>query len=157
MRKMTIALSVVIITASVFVILKYLDYLPPRTPLKIARMQSNLNIPHDARVIDFKEEYSFTGEGYIYILMGFNDAQFAEVATQSLPQGYRAVTIDNLVADGFMNSTGEEHGCMVHGKDITLIKEGYYRLKKGDLAKHDYTISILDKHKKEITVYVSIP
>lgn len=78
MKKMTIALSVVIITASVFVILKYLDYLPPRTPLKIARMQSNLNIPHDARVIDFKEEYSFTGEGYIYILMGLNDAQFAE-------------------------------------------------------------------------------
>lgn len=56
-----------------------------------------------------------------------------------------------------MQSTGKERGCTVYGKDITLIKEGYYRLEKGDLAKRDFTISILDKHKKEITVYVSIP
>jgi hypothetical protein len=60
MKIAVILFGIVLIT---FLLLN--DYLPPRTPIKVAKIHSGLRISKSATVIYFKEDYAFTGEGQV--------------------------------------------------------------------------------------------
>lgn len=154
---MILIIGVLILVTIIFVIFKYNDYLPPRTPLKIARIQSGLNLPKDLQIIDFKEEYSFNGEGFIYILLKFDNKTLESVIKECIKEKYSKLTIDNLVAEELIHFDTKKYGYTIYDKDITLIKEGYYKLNAIDLDNGDFTITVIDEQKKELMIYVSIP
>jgi hypothetical protein len=155
MKKMILIIGALVVI--VFLLFKYNDHLPPRTPLKIARIQSGLDIPKDIQIIDFKEEYSFSGEGFIYVLLKLDDKDLDYVTKECIKNKYSKLTIDNLVTDKLIHSDTKEYGYTVYDKDITSIKEGYYKLNAIDLNKRDFTITVIDEQKKELIIYISIP
>ncbi len=126
------------------------DYLPPRTPLKIARIQSGLDIPKNVQIIEFEEEFNFTGEGFNYILLKLNKNNLHDIIKEIKKENFKKLTRENLVKDG--------HNLIsLHGKDINSIKNGFYKI---DLEHSDemcIMITIVDLQKKEIIVYTEFP
>lgn len=134
----------------------YRDYLPPRTPYKIARIESNLRISKDFKVKDFEENYSFSGEGFVYVVFKLDDQQIESVIQECQKNNYKVLNTINLINDGFLSSD-PNYGIGLHKKNIRDIKEGYYQLKAKDLKNMDFSITVLDKANKELIIYVSIP
>lgn len=156
MKKNILIIGVSILVVIVFLIFKYKDHLPPRTPLKIARIQSGLDIPQGIQIIDFKEEYSFNGEGYIYVLLKLDGKTLQDIIKECIKKRYIKLTIENLVEDKFIQPNSE-YGIKLYDKDITSIKKGYYKLNAIDLNKLDFRITVIDEQKKELIIYINIP
>lgn len=135
----------------------FYNWLPPRTPLKIAQVHSGLNIPRNVNVINFNEAYSFNGEGEIYILIKMNEETTQNIVKQCTKKLYKKLTIENLIADKLVAPSTIKDGYNIHGKDITAIENGYYRLVVTNLQEMDFKIVVLDIEKRELVVYVSIP
>lgn len=135
----------------------FYDNLPPRTPLKIARVRSRLDISKKAQVIDFNEVYSSTGEGEIYVLLKMDETTIENIVQKCKQKNYKKLTVENLIMDKLIDASIIGHEYNIHGKDITLIKEGYYRLEAYNLQEMDFCITVLDIEKKELIVYVSFP
>jgi hypothetical protein len=135
----------------------FYDNLPPRTPLKIARLRSGLDIPREMKIADFKEVYSSTGEGEIYVLLKMDETTLENIVQKCKQGNYKKLTVENLLADKLIDASTMGFGYNIHGKDITLIKEGYYRLEAYNLMEMDFCITVLDVEKKELIIYVSFP
>lgn len=148
-----IAISLIVLLLGYF----FRDYLPPRTPLKIARLQSGLDIPNSVQILEYKEEYSFTGEGFIYVELKFNKEEFDKAFINSHKNEYKKLIIKNLILDKLIYSQTKEHGYKVYNLDITKIKNGYYKLNARNLDNLDYGITVIDFQKKHLIVYISIP
>lgn len=65
------------------------DRLPPRRPYKIARVVSGLPVPKDARVIEFRDQWSGNGDGAVRIVLQLTPAQFIEVIQSTNGRGYQ--------------------------------------------------------------------
>lgn len=153
LKILLIAISLIVLLLGYF----FRDHLPPRTPLKIARLQSGLDIPNSVQIIEYKEEYSFTGEGFIYVELKFNKEEFDKVFINSHKNGYKKLILKNLILDKLIYSQTKEHGYTVYNLDITKIKNGYYKLNARNLDNLDYGITVIDFQKKHLIVYISIP
>ncbi|HEX7413160.1 MAG TPA: hypothetical protein VF411_03860 [Bacteroidia bacterium] len=136
-------------------IYKVKNYIPPRTPIKIARIESNLDLSNDSRIIDFEENYSFTGEGYQYLVVKLDSNEFKHNINECNQKNYKTLTIENLITDKFLDSD-PSFGITLLKKDIKTIK-GYYQLHANDLSKLDFGISVLDTVNKELIVYRCFP
>ena len=132
------------------------DYLPPRTPIKIARIQSGLNIPMSSKVIDFKEDYTFNGEGQIEIKLELDSLDLNTITKECLESDFKELTIDNLIADGFLD-TNPQFGFFMPNTDLRNINDGYYKLRAIDLKKLDFTITVLNLDKNELSIWTLIP
>lgn len=139
-----------------FLFFKYKDHLPPRTPLKIARIQSGLDIPKNVEIIEFKEEYSFNGEGYIYILLKLHENNLHDIIKEIKKEKYKKLTYENLVTDKFIERVSG-YGIKLYDKDINSIKDGFYKLNSINLNKLDFQITVIDLQKKELIVFVNLP
>jgi hypothetical protein len=157
MKKIILIISTFVLAVIILLFYNYKDYLPPRTPMKIARVESGLEIPQNIQIIDFKEEYSFTGEGYVFVLMKFNDIALDDVMHECINKRYKKISIENLMIDKLINPNNKDYGFVINSKKITTINDGYYKLNAKDLNKRDFSIVIIDKKKKELIVYVSFP
>ena len=133
------------------------DHLPPRTPLKIARLRSGLDIPKEAQLADYKEVYAFNGEGEIYVKFKIDDTNVDNIIMQCKKKNYKKLTVKNLIIDKLIDVGSLKHQYFILGKDITLIKEGFYQLDAVNLNEMDFCITILDIEKMQLIVYVSFP
>ena len=131
------------------------DHLPPRTPLKIARLRSRLDIPKETQLADFKEVYAFTGEGEMYVKFKLDDTNIDNIITQCKKKNYKKLTVKNLIIDKLIDIGSLKHQYFIQGNDITLIKEGLYQLEAINMNEMDFCITILDVEKKQLIVYVS--
>ncbi len=139
-----------------FLFFMFNDHLPPRTPLKIARIHSGLSIPPNAKTIKFKEQYSFTGEGYMYLVLKLNDNNLVDIIREIKKEKYKQLMYENLMTDKLIDRvTG--CGIKLYDKDITEIKIGFYRLNAGITNMKDFQITVIDFQKKELTVFVNFP
>lgn len=139
-----------------FLYFKYSDHLPPSTPLKIARIQSGLVIDRNVKIIEFKEEYSFNGEGYIYVRLKLHENNLHDIIKVMEKEKYKKLTYENLVKDKFIE---RDSGCGIklYDKDINLIKDGFYQLNFIKMNKLDFQITVIDLQKKELIVFVNLP
>lgn len=156
-KRMWLIIGSIFFVIVIVVYYSFYDHLPPRTPLKIARVQSGLDIPKDVQVADFKEEYSFSGEGFIYVLIRLDEKTMNNIIQKCIKEKYSKLTIDNLIADKLIHPATKEYGYKIYDKDITSIKEGYYKLNAIDLNKLDFGITVIDEQKKEVIIYISTP
>jgi hypothetical protein len=144
-----------IIVLIIFLLYKYHDYIPPQTPLNYARIESNLNLEKSNKILEFDENYSFTGEGYRYIKIKINVSQIKSIILSCKEEKYKLLTQDNLITDGFLNNN-TEYGISLPKGDIKNIK-GFYKLEAKDLKELDFGISILDTLNQELIIYRNIP
>lgn len=158
--KMKKRMWLIIGSISVLVIVGYYafyDHLLPRTPLKIARNQSGLDIPNDIQIVNFKEEYSFNGEGFIYVLLKLDEKNMNSIIEKCIKQKYIKLNIENLINDKLIHTETKKYGYKIYDRDISSIQEGYYKLNAIDLDKLDFSITVIDVQKKELMIYISIP
>lgn len=151
-----ILISLVITVIVVIGITLMNDYLPPRTPVKVARIQSGLNIPKSSSVIDFKENYTFTGEGEIEVKLRLNNSEVETIKNECIKSNFKKLTIENLIEDGFLD-TNLQFGFFMPNTDLRNINDGYYKLKATDLKKLDFIITVLDLDKNELSIWTLIP
>lgn len=141
---------------NILMIMVACNYIPPRTAYKAARTQCDLKILDSFKVLDFKEEYSHTGEGFINIVFQLNDNELEALVEDCKENKYKKISIDNLIKDGFLYEN-PEYGMSLYNRNIREITNGYYRLTARDIKKMDFGITVLDVSKKELIIYVSIP
>lgn len=149
-------MKIMMLITNLLLFLTSCNYLPPRTPYKAARIQSNLKIENSFKVLDFTEEYTFTGEGIINIVFQLDEKEVETLELSCKNKGYKKVTNENLIEDGFLDKD-PELGMNLYSRDIRDIDNGYYRLVARDLYNMDFGITVLDISKKELIIYVGIP
>ena len=148
--KLIILFCIVILSTIYF----FKNYLPPRTAYKVARINSDCIIKDEFKVIEFKEEYSFNGEGFINIIFKLSKNEIFNLTQSCKEKNYKKNTIENLIKDKFIDDN--EHGINLYSRDIRKIN-GYYKLSSKDLKKLDFSITVLDTLNNELIIYVSIP
>jgi hypothetical protein len=68
------------------------DHLPPRTPVKVARVVSGLAIPSSARVLAYESEWqSFNGDGFTQVKLKLTPGEFARLAREAPRAGYKSL------------------------------------------------------------------
>src|SRR6185437_9273922 len=66
------------------------DYLPPRTPAKVARIYSGLPVSSRVRTISFREQWSpIAGDGVVELRLQLDEKQFKAVQRAALIHGYK--------------------------------------------------------------------
>lgn len=130
----------------------------PESAYKAAKKHSDLKIKETYKILDYIEEYSFTGSGVIYIVFQLNDKDLKGLVTASKRKKYKTISIKNLIDDGFIDAD-PRYGINLYTRDIRQIAKGvgYYKLRTRNLKKLDFSITILDVTNKELIIYVNIP
>lgn len=150
-------LKLIIILLVAFCIYKvFLGILIENTPLGRARSYSGFQLPENSKILAFEEQYSFTGEGFIFIKVKLSDLQLKMIQKECFEEGYKALTIENLISDKFLDMN-PEYGIKLPKIDIRSIRSGYYKLESIDLKNLDFNISIVDSFNKQIIIYVGFP
>ena len=132
------------------------DYIPPRTPIKVARIHSGLDISESSTVIDFKEDYSFTGEGQIEIKLKITNSDIENLEKECLKSDFKKISTENLINSGFLDSN-PQIGFNMPNADLRNIKKGLYKLNARDTEKLDFTMTVLDLERNELSIWTLIP
>lgn len=86
------------------------DHLPPRTPIKVARLISDLPIPKNSRVVEFDEYWiSPNGDGEAFIVIELAPHEASRLAAQAQSQGYRPISqvdVSERVRDAISSGSG---------------------------------------------------
>lgn len=124
-------------------IFSFSDFMYPRTPIKIARKYSGLDISKISKVNTFKENWNeFNGNGYLFIELILDNEAFLELLNDCEEKGYKKLPIKNLPTDfiyGYLSKTAK----------------GFYLLKT-NLNRMSYDLVVVEKDKNRIIVYVSV-
>tara|TARA_Y100000589_G_C27078599_1_gene598625 strand:- start:73 stop:516 length:444 start_codon:yes stop_codon:yes gene_type:complete len=142
-KKKILVVSILVITALCLYVL-FQDKFPPRTPHKIARIVSGLNIKNSFNVIEFRDDlhgdwaYSPSGELLIVFSLDFDQLEFLRKECEQ--NKYQNLPIKNfLYTPDFAKEAGK----------------GLYKLNKVGLDPLDYSLVVLSFTKKKLYVYVS--
>lgn len=153
-RKIIVA---VVLTGIVLVAILFLnDYLPPRTPIKVARIHSGLDISKSSTVINFKEDYSFIGEGQVEIKLKIANSDIEYLEKECLKSDFKELSIENLINSGFLDSN-PQLGFKMPNTDLRNIRKGLYKLNATDMEKLDFTMTVLDLDNNELSIWTLIP
>jgi hypothetical protein len=87
-RKVPLSIGFVVVILGLFA-WRNSDHLPPRRPYKIARVVSGLPVPKDARVLEFRDEWSENGDGIVKIVLQLTPAQFEDLIGSRHGQNYQ--------------------------------------------------------------------
>jgi hypothetical protein len=151
MKIAVILFGIVLIT---FLLLN--DYLPPRTPIKVAKIHSGLRISKSATVIYFKEDYAFTGEGQVEMKIKIAKSDIEDLEKECLKSGFKTLTTDNLIESGFLDSN-HQYGFKIPNTDLRNINKGLYKLNATDMENQDFSITVLNLDNNELSIWTLIP
>ena len=144
MKRSKYLIVVFVLIAAALLYFLFQDSLPPRTPRKIARNISGLNITSAYRIASFNEEWSdFNGDGSLQIEIDLDDSQFAKLITECNEKGYQNLPIINPPLS-------------LQGALFLKDLEGLYKIRIHGQEGTAYDLVILDKKKKRLTVYVFV-
>lgn len=121
----------------------YWNYLPPRTPYKIARIQTGLNLSGSLKVKEFKDEWSFNGDGFILIVFELDFEQLEKIYNEIKIKKYQELPIDDRFRGTFLYKDGL----------LTEADIGYYKYKEFERG---FTLTILNNTKKTLIVLKNI-
>lgn len=142
-RSKYLIVGFVLLTAGLLYFL-FQDILPPRTPRKIARNISGLNITIAYKIASFNEEWSdFNGDGSLKIEIDLDDEQLVKLVSECGKNGYQNLPVKNPPLD-------------LQGAMFLKDLEGLYKIRIHDNRESAYDLVILDKKKKRLTVYVFV-
>lgn len=120
----------------------YPDSLPPRTPIKVARLVSGLKMPEGIKFELLQDDWALNGDGTTHVKAKLTDKQLTELIRQATEQKYNALPVMEKSSELFIP------------EGIADMQKGYYKLEIDESDPRDYTLSIIDSDKKEMTVYI---
>ncbi|MFC6998460.1 hypothetical protein [Rufibacter roseus] len=121
----------------------YSDSLPPRTPLKIARLISGLEISNGVEFKMLQDEWSPNGDGIAHIKATLTDKELNDYSKQSTLRGYKRLPIK------------ESSPNLILPDGVNDRMNGYYLLNQDKEDPRDYTFTIIDSQKKEMIVFIN--
>lgn len=157
--KTKIIVAILIITiSSACMALKFWYYLPPRTPAKLARIIGGLRVPKEVKPIVFKEENTFTGEGYMYLVFEFDSLKTTEFITNNEFSEFEKLPI-NIKLPAIPDELYHYMPAAIYNKYYLPLKEdsmieysGNYKLDKKQNSK-SFNFTLFDKKKKKLFIY----
>ena len=126
-----------------FAYITWSDSLPPRTPLKVARLISGLEISNEVKFKMLRDEWSPNGDGVTHIRATLTDQELNDFINQSIQKGYKRLPIKET-SPGLILPDG-----------ATDRMNGYYRLDQDKEHPGDFTFTIIDAQQKEMIVYIN--
>lgn len=124
-----------------------------KTAHTVANNRTDLEILETYTVIDYTEEFTINGDGIINIVFQLSDLELETLIASCREKGYKAVTIGNLVEDGFLHEN-PIYGANLFNRDIRDISKGeaLYKLNSMNSSTKTFSITILDISKKELII-----
>jgi hypothetical protein len=138
----TIGLAVVLFVVVGYFILR--DSLPPRTPHKIARTLSTLQINDNFKVEKFKDNLKGGGSavpsGDLFIEFKLSEEQFLELKQQVQDAKYQQLPVKNFI----------------YTPDFaTNLEEGFYMLDESSPDPLEFKLIVLSEKDRRLYVYLS--
>ncbi|GAB2551778.1 hypothetical protein [Spirosoma aerophilum] len=76
----------------------FADYLPPRTPLKVAARISGFTIPPDSEILYYDEKWDGLNDGYCRVALKLTPQSYQSLRDQVPAKTYKRLTSDVLAA-----------------------------------------------------------
>ncbi len=120
------------------------DSLPPRTPHKIARIISGLNIQNNTKVSCFKDDlrggFGVVPSGDLLIIFTLQDKQLKKLKKECEQKKYQNLPVKNFVyTPDFVKGVGD----------------GLYWLNKSSSDPLDFSLVVLSVTRKKLYIYLS--
>ncbi|WP_144607604.1 hypothetical protein [Algoriphagus algorifonticola] len=142
MKKYNIIFFGILIVVLAMYIFFY-DSLPPRTPKKVARLISGLDVPSDSRVVKYEEQWNdFNGNGYSLIILSLEKEPFNKIYNRAKSLNFQELPIKEVLY-GPINSLLPEKS------------DGVYEIQFSDKENMSYSISLLNKADNTLLIYVA--
>lgn len=144
MKKKIIIISLII--GLVVFYLVFHNNLPPRTPYKIARIESGLNVKRDFEIEIFKDKFSkgkigSVPSGSLLIKFDLTEKQHNKLYKEALNKGYDKIPIKET---------------LIYKPDFLCnIKNGVYKLKNESRDPLDFSMILLCNETKKLIVFIS--
>jgi hypothetical protein len=120
------------------------NHLPPRTPHKIARIESGLSIPGSWKVSEFKDNWSFTGDGFVLVVFDLDDRK-----KEILLEQEEAGEFTNFPIIDQLQGTFLFQGGYLDNSDF-----GIYKFT--EIGEYSFSATIINKTKNKLIVFKSI-
>ena len=158
MIKIRLVLFLLFLISSLGIVLFYFksDYYKNKSRINRVETLSGLDFPKSTEILDFKEIYTFTGEGYLAVDLKIDKTNFEYLISQSKENGYKKLTSNNLVEDTVLKKDSSQ-SFIFSNIDLEIIKEGYYKFVLNDGNRMDYVMSLLDVSNNKAFIYASFP
>ncbi|SFH34637.1 hypothetical protein SAMN05421739_11257 [Pontibacter chinhatensis] len=103
---------------------------------------SGLKISEGIKFEMLQDDWALNGDGTTHVKAKLTDKQLSDILKQASEQKYHALPILEKSYELFIPEA------------IADAENGYYQLKIDDDDPRDYTLTIIDSDKKEMTVYI---
>lgn len=142
MKKYVIIFFGILIVVLAMYIFFY-DSLPPRTPQKVARLISGLDVPRDARVVKYEEQWNdFNGNGYSLIILSLEKETFNKIYSRAKSLNFEELPIKEILYGPINSILPEKSG-------------GVYEIQFSNKENMSYSISLLSKADNTLLIYVA--
>lgn len=139
MRKPPIAISLAILLTIVAAYLGFADQLPPRTPLKVARVISELPVPGDAQILSYTDMWPGpNGDGLSEVRLQLTDQEFATLESLAREQRYEPTTPAELQRNQVTQLDPDARGLL--------------RIRHNERKDASYDLALLDERTKQLFV-----
>ena len=135
-------IGLVVVIGILYVI--FWNHLPPRTPHKIARVQSGLSIPGSWEVREFKDNWSFTGDGFVLVVFDLDDRQQEKLLKQKEAKAFTSFPVLDQLQDTFLFHEG-----YLDNSDF-----GSYNFT--EFGEYSFSATIINETKNKLIVFMII-
>lgn len=130
MSKRVVVLAIVVAVAALLYNV-FGDQLPPRTPVKVARVVSGLAIPGEAEVVVFEDEWNtFNGDGSTLLVLRVPSTEMDRLLSQAETLGFTEISSADGLPDrvaahagGFVSMLVHTDGDIANGRTIVIDRD----------------------------------
>lgn len=142
-KRYWLLLSLVVIAILIIIYWSFKDIFPPRTGYKVARIYSGLNISEDNKIIKYREDYSFTGNGIIQLVIRLDDNNINDIEREIQNKAYKKINDDDL-NEIVLKITFTKDLLKTNNIDVDSWKGAFYMMNINDGHSMKYSIVVVD-------------
>ena len=139
--KIGIVVLLLIMTSVYFV---YEDSLPPRTPRKIARLISGLNISRETKCEKPIDSWTENGDGEVLVKGILTEMELETLIEEAKVKSYKTLPIN------------DDPDASIIPDDLKKVQNGFYRLDIDRVDHRGYNLTVIDVDNKELITYLNV-
>ena len=120
------------------------DSLPPRTPRKIARLVSGLDISRGINLDKAVDLWTPNGDGEVLIRGILTDQEMKDLVKDAKTKDYKSLPIQ------------ENSGLIVVSDELLKGRRGFFKFETDKSDSRSFKLTILDTDKNELITYLSV-